>query len=116
MKLAIVGSRHFNDYELLKKEADKFNAQEIVSGGARGADTLAEKYAKEKDLELTVFLPKFKTDDDIPYHPKYFQMRNREIVERADHILAFMAEDSKGTRHTVNYAKKKDKPVTVINI
>ena len=52
MKLAIVGSRTFNDYELLKDEVDKllkkYNITEIVTGGARGADTLAEQYAKDK--------------------------------------------------------------------
>lgn len=115
MKLAIVGSRNFDNYKLLCETADKFQASEIISGGAKGADTLAEKYARERNLKLKVFLPKFKTED-IPYHPRYFHIRNREIVNYADHVLAFMCEGSRGTKSTVQYACKINKPVTIINV
>lgn len=50
MKLAIVGSREFGNYRLLCDEVDKIRAvhtiSAIVSGGAKGADTLAKWYAR----------------------------------------------------------------------
>jgi len=49
MKLAIVGSRTFENYDLVCAEVAKIqetqNVDLIVSGGAKGADTLAKKFA-----------------------------------------------------------------------
>ena len=58
MKVAVIGSRSFNDYSLLKKVMNKYaeKATTIISGGAKGADTLAEKYAQECNLEKEIFL------------------------------------------------------------
>ncbi len=114
MKLAIVGSRNFCDYELLVKHANKYKATEIVSGGALGADFLGEKYAKDNGLLLKVFLPKFKIDSTISYDPKWFFERNKEIVEYCDKVLAFPMGKSSGTRHTIAYAKLKGKEVEII--
>lgn len=56
MKLAIIGSRNIADYGLLKilmkSLCKKHNITKIVSGGAKGADTLAKRYAEEKDVLL----------------------------------------------------------------
>ena len=55
MKLAIVGTRTFTDYEFLCWEVNKFsNITEIISGGAKGADKLAEQYAKEHKIPLSI--------------------------------------------------------------
>ena len=60
MKVIIAGSRDFNDYELLKKTCDKILINqkdiEIVSGGAKGADALGERYANERRYGLKIFL------------------------------------------------------------
>ena len=47
MTIAIVGSRIFDDYDLLKSVMQPFlsKAQQIVSGGAEGADKLGEKWS-----------------------------------------------------------------------
>lgn len=118
MKVAIVGSRTFNDYEKFRTSFPCIfsSITEIVSGGAIGADTLAEKYARENNIKLKVFLPKFKTDKNVPYHPKWFFERNREIVDYADVIYAFWDGKSRGTNDTISYAKRKGKPVTIIRI
>lgn len=115
MRLAIVGSRKFSDYTILCQNVPA-NVTEIVSGGAKGADTLAERFANEHNLPAKIFLPKFKTDPNSQYHPSHFHIRNRQIVEYADEVLAFMPpEGSKGTQSTINYAKKIGKPFTVIH-
>lgn len=54
MKLAIVGGRDYDDYERLEIWADELKPTEIVSGGAKGADALAEEYAKRKGIPITV--------------------------------------------------------------
>lgn len=55
----VVGSRTFEDYELLKKKLDVFLSEQkevvIVSGGTKGVDSLAERYAKEKGYKLKIF-------------------------------------------------------------
>ena len=67
IRLIIVGSRDFNDYELLEKEVDSFIPRvqeklgygipvEIVSGGVRGTDRLGERYAKDRRLPVKIFL------------------------------------------------------------
>lgn len=66
MKIAIIGSRTFNDYELLRQSLDEFSFEAnvdislIVSGGANGADSLGERYAHENNIETLIFLPDWK--------------------------------------------------------
>lgn len=45
MNVAVVGSRNFKDYELMKSELDKIDIAFIISGGAFGADSLAARYS-----------------------------------------------------------------------
>ena len=57
MKVAIIGSRTITDIDLTKYIPSY--TTEIVSGGAKGIDTLAEEHAKQYNLKLTVFLPEY---------------------------------------------------------
>lgn len=59
MKLAVIGSRNFEDYELMKSVLMKYSIEEIVSGGARGADNLAEKSANEYKIKKIIFKPNY---------------------------------------------------------
>lgn len=115
MKLSIIGSRSFVDYEALEKAAKEIPATEIISGGAAGADTLAAQYAENHNLKMSVFLPKFKTDKTVQYHPKYYMERNKQIVDASDYVLAFWDGKSKGTKYTINYAKKQKKDLLIIH-
>ena len=115
MKLAIIGSRQFDNFDVLTKNVPA-GISEIISGGAKGADMLAERFADENKIPKKIFLPKFKTDKAVKYHPSYFHIRNREIVDYADEVLAFMPEGgSKGTQSTISYAKKTGVPYRIIN-
>jgi len=50
MKVIVAGSRSFRDYEVLCKVLDEMEITTIISGGARGADKLGERYAKERGI------------------------------------------------------------------
>jgi len=114
MKLAIVGSRTFNDYRLLVETMwthfpISYNKYEIISGGAMGADSLGQALAKNWELKYTVFKP----DWDKYGKPAGF-IRNQQIVDTCDIVLAFWDGKSKGTQDTINKAKKAKKPTFVV--
>lgn len=114
MKLAVVGSRSFNDYELLKTKLDAIHNTVkpitlIISGGANGADSLAERWAKENAISTKIFFP-----DWNKYGKKAGYLRNIEIVKNADVVIAFWDGQSKGTLHSINLAKQLNKPLKVV--
>ena len=115
MKLAVVGSRNFNNYKIMKDFIfSKFDLSEIdtvVSGGARGADTLAEKFAHENNLLLIV-----KEAEWDKYGRSAGPRRNKLIVEEADVVVAFPTPSSRGTWNTVNLAKEAGKRVEILYV
>jgi len=114
MKLAITGSRTFNDALLLADTVAKLRPSEIITSECSGCDNMAVKYAKAHGIPVAVIPPLFKTDKNIKYHPRYYHIRNRQIVDLADHVLAFWNGSSRGTKSTMDYARKLGKPLTVI--
>ncbi|UOE39715.1 DUF2493 domain-containing protein [Chryseobacterium oryzae] len=115
MNIAIVGGRDFNDYDLLKKTLNKFIENKsflnaIVSGGALGADKLAEKYAAELQVDMIVYKPNHKK------HGRLAALyRNTEIIEASDIVFAFWDGKSRGTLDSVTKAKKLEKTLFIIN-
>jgi len=109
-RIAVIGSRTFTDYDLLKKALDEHPPFILVSGGAKGADTLAEQYANERFYETIIHLP-----DKQKYGRGAYHRRNQLIVDDADEMVAFIGE-SKGTSHSLELARKKGIPVTIIKV
>lgn len=114
MKVAVAGSRSFNDSNKIFNILSAIPASEICSGGAIGADLLAKKYAINNGIKYVDFLPLFKTDNTIKYHPKWYFERNKKLVEHCDTLIAFWDGKSKGTKFTIDFAKKMGKDVVVI--
>lgn len=116
MNIAIVGGRDFNDFDLLKKVLVEFMGgnqtllNAIVSGGAKGADTLAEKFADEIGVEKIIFKPNFEKFGRFGA-----LIRNTEIVENSDVVFAFWDGKSKGTLDSISKAKKMNKILHIIN-
>ena len=106
MKVAVIGSR-----SVLKVDIGAYISKEdeIVSGGAVGVDSCAEEYAKKKGLKLTVFLPQYEK-----YGRAAPIVRNKEIVDYAEKIIAFWDGKSKGTLSVIKYAEKTGKPCEII--
>lgn len=121
MKFAIVGSRDFTNFAFLKHHVNAVEAwwlserdehcDEIVSGGARGADTLAKQYAKHNEIPLV----EFKADWDSHGKSAGYK-RNVKIVDYSDLIIAFWDGHSPGTKHTIDIAKEQGKPVWVFEV
>lgn len=111
MKVGVVGSREFNDYELMNEVLSKLDIEIIISGGARGADFLAEKYAKKNNIDLKVFPAEWEK-----YGKSAGFKRNHLIVNASDMIVAFRVNKSRGTTHTIEVAKFKKKEVKIIDI
>jgi len=108
IKLAVVGSQTFNDYALLCEVLNRFEIMEVISGGARGADALAERYAHERNLPIKVFSADWDTHGRAAG-----PIRNRLIVAEADEIVAFWDGCSRGTQHTIGLARTTGKVVYV---
>lgn len=56
-KVAVIGSRAFDDYDLLSDTLADYDILQIISGGAKGADSLAKKYAKSNGIDITEHKP-----------------------------------------------------------
>lgn len=115
-KVIIASDRHFNDYELLKEKCNYYlqrKLQEsrvvIISGHATGADALGERYAQERGLSLDAH------PADWNKHGRAAgPIRNAEMAEAADTLIAFWNGASRGTKNIIDTAKSKGLKVVVI--
>ena len=109
MKVAVIGSRDLSEIDIEKYIPD--DVSEIVSGGARGIDTLAKEYAMKKKILYTEFLPQYSR-----YGRAAPIRRNQEIAEYADMAIAFWNGESKGTEYAIRLFQRLGKRVTVIRV
>lgn len=85
----------------------------IISGGARGVDSIAEQAAKESELTVLVF-PAHWHDTAGRYHRDAGFKRNQIIVNESDSVLAFWDGKSRGCADTACKAYKAGKRVVAI--
>ena len=106
VRVAVIGSRGITTVDL--SQYIPKNCCLIVSGGAKGVDTIAEQYAKAHGIEIMIIRPDYeKYGRSAPIR------RNDLIVDNADMVLAFWDGNSHGTKYTIDYAKRTGKPVKV---
>ncbi len=115
MKIAVVGSRNISMsserfYELLGSLLPD-EATEIVSGGARGVDSLAAQFAKMRGLPVREYLPDYKLFGKIAP-----LIRNRTIVDNADFVVAIWDGKSRGTLNSIDYTLECNKPLAIYYI
>ena len=115
-KVAVVGSRKYDDYQFISKVLNdyhkKFGISWIISGGATGVDSLAERWAKENQIfGFSVYLPQWDQ-----FGKRAGPRRNLLIVENCDVMIAFPGKDSRGTRHSIGLAERLDKKVYVFDV
>lgn len=106
IKLLIAGSRDYDDYDFLKTAISELNQpiDYIISGTARGADQLGERYAKENNIEIL----RYPADWDI-HGKKAGFIRNQKMGEVCDLALLFWDCNSPGTRSMIYILNKLGK-------
>lgn len=105
-RVIVAGGRDFDDYDYLKSSLDHLlqNVEAqivIVSGTAHGADILGEKYAQEKGYEIR----RFPADWDS-FGKSAGYIRNEQMAQNADALVAFWDGQSRGTKHMIDLAHK----------
>ena len=113
--LIIAGGREFSNYPVLRNAVDYYIQKHgltevtIVSGKARGADTLGETYAAERGLPVW----EFPADWD-GLGKKAGHVRNRQMGDVANGLVAFDTS-GKGTKGMVAYAQEKGLNILVVD-
>lgn len=109
MKILIAGSRNIDTFDLspyIPKETTL-----IISGGAKGIDTIAEKYADKHKISKLILLPQYNL-----YGKSAPIKRNEMMVNIADTVIIVWDGNSRGTQFTLQYSKKKNKNTILITI
>lgn len=119
--LGVVGSRSFPDEAMVYENIEAFISENrvnisresyvIVSGGAKGVDTFAKRYAEKNALQSIIIKP-----DWGRYGRAAGFRRNTEIAKLSDVVLAFVDKDKGGTWDTIRKAQKMGKPVYIFDI
>lgn len=107
MKVAVIGSRSITSFPL--EEVIPAQTTEIISGGARGADTLAREFAQAHGIPCTEIRP-----DYARYGKGAPLRRNEEIIARADLVIALWDGKSSGTAYAINKCRTLNKAVIVL--
>lgn len=127
LRIIVAGGRDFDDFPLLmnkcieiiatvSKEDNTIDKIRIVSGGARGADKLGEKYAQIAHYDVS----RFPAAWDI-YGKSAGYRRNAEMAKFASEdgnigiLIAFWDSKSRGTKHMIELAKRYGLDVHVVN-
>ena len=114
-KVVIAGCRDYDNYVEAKEYIDYYlskvkNENEIIiiSGGAKGADALGERYAKENGFKIEKYLA------DWPrYGRSAGPKRNKQMAEKCDFVICFWDGQSRGTKSMISYAKEFGKPIKI---
>lgn len=115
-KVIVAGGRDFNNYKLLEYKLDALliNKEKseivIISGMAKGADSLALIYAEKNNLKVE----KYAADWD-QYGKSAGYKRNQQMADNANALIAFWDGQSRGTKHMIDIATKAKLQVRVIS-
>jgi hypothetical protein len=114
-RVIIAGSRDFcteAHYLKLQAQMDQMIVEfglpdEIVSGGARGADRLGERYARENGIAVKRFIPDWDSGKGAGF------VRNQDMGNYSDTAMIFWDGQSRGTKHMMEFALKRGLDVIV---
>mgnify|MGYP006359556427 CR=1 FL=1 len=114
--IVIAGSRTFGNYDLLSKVVKQVITREgitnpiIISGGARGADELGERFAYDNNLHCRVFPAQWNK-----YGKSAGYRRNVEMASISHLCIAFWDGESRGTQHMINICRERGIKVYVVD-
>ncbi len=115
-RLVVTGGRDFDDYGMMCRKLNQLLVEKsktheivIVSGGARGADALAETYARARGYRLEVF------SADWQRHGRAAGPKRNAWMAAAGHALAaFWDGNSQETWDLIQRAEDKKIPVRIV--
>jgi hypothetical protein len=104
MKTIIAGSREITDYNIVKAavKASGFPVSEVVSGAARGVDSLGEEYARRHSIPIKRF-----PADWNRYGRSAGPKRNKQMAEYGDALIAVWDGQSRGTKTMIDFATER---------
>lgn len=118
-KVIIAGSREFDNYDMLKEKCDKILSRKvnegeeivIVSGAAKGADTLGEKYAEEKGYKIERYPANWDK-----YGKRAGYLRNKKMAEVSNACIVFLSSkaENKGSKMIISIATEEKLLIRVI--
>lgn len=109
MKLLIAGSRSIKDFDLEPYIPN--DTELIISGGAKGVDTLAEDYADKHNISKIILRPEYSK-----YGKAAPLKRNEKMIEMCDELLVIWDKKSRGSLFTIKHAQAKAKPVKIVTV
>jgi len=106
MRVIIAGSKNITDFDHLinalnAASTHDIQVDEVVSGGARGVDALGEEYAEDMVIPLHIYPAWWSY-----YGKRAGYIRNKQMAEFADALIAIWDGESKGTKNMIDLAKK----------
>lgn len=107
MKILIIGSRSITNIDLSQYIPE--NVELIISGGAKGVDSLAEEYADKHKISKLIMYPQYER-----FRRGAPLKRNETMIELADYVLIFWDGQSKGTKYSIDYSQKMGKEIKVV--
>ncbi len=112
-RVLVFGSRNFDDIDFLTRKLDELYKDKdiiVISGNARGADRLGERWAMLRGKQIEMFLPDWKK-----FGKAAGVLRNSDMVSECDEGIAFWDGTSKGTLDTIKKMKKEGKKCEIVN-
>ena len=115
----VAGSRTFNDYELMKEHLDNLLSGYapnvvIISGGAKGADSLAEKYADERGYRKKIFPADWKRLGKQAGFVRNAQMHDFAAGYKNRGCVCFWDGQSRGTADNFHLCKERDTQLRIV--
>ena len=111
-RVCISGCRTGCDYDIVRNALQTIPLGSIVvHGGAKGVDSIADELAKDMGFEVEVWEADWKR-----YGKSAGPIRNREMIETCDMVIAFWDGSSRGTKNAISIANKNGLDVEVIPI
>lgn len=119
IRIGVSGSRTIQNKDFVFQQLDyylsrliKYNECIIIHGGAKGFDSICEKYAQKREIKTEIYLPEYDK-----YPPKIAPiLRNQTIVDNSDYFIAIQQDNSKGTQDAINKAIKRGLPIKIIKL
>lgn len=110
MRVIIAGSRTITDLETVVRciEESGFELREVVSGTAKGVDQLGEQWARALGIPIARFPADWET-----HGKRAGYLRNIDMGEYADALIAVWDGESKGTKHMIDIMNSLNKPVYI---